>query len=154
MSTVIAKTVTRAVVPIILVVSMSFFLQGHNLPGGGFIAGVLTAVGLTLLYVVYSISYVEDHVLRRADKSIVEQFEHSLVEDYRFLVPAGLTVAAGAGIVSILFGKPFLTQDHWLLEHLPVYGELHVASAVAFDLGVYIVVVASLLTIVSVVGEE
>lgn len=154
MTTIIAKTVTRAVVPIILVVSIAFFLQGHNLPGGGFIAGVMTAVGFGLIYIVYSIDYLEDHVLRQTDKAGLGQFQHSILEDYRLFTGIGLTVAVGTGLTALMFDLPFLSHDYWILKHLPVYGEFEVASAFFFDLGVYIVVTASLLTILSVVGEE
>ena len=154
MTTLIAQTVTRAVLPIILVVSLVYFMQGHNLPGGGFIAGVMTAVGFALVYIVYSIDYLENTVLRRTENSILEQFQHSILEDYRLFTAVGLALAAGTGIVAMLFGLSFLTHDHWLVEHLPILGEVHFASAFFFDLGVYIVVTAGLLTIISVVGEE
>jgi multicomponent Na+:H+ antiporter subunit B len=52
------------------------------------------------------------------------------------------------------FGYPFLTQGVAFVEPLPVYHELEVASALAFDLGVYAVVVGALLTITAVVGGE
>jgi multicomponent Na+:H+ antiporter subunit B len=146
MTTVIAQTVTRAVVPIIMVISTAFLLQGHNLPGGGFIAGVMTAVGVTLLYVVYSVEYVESTVMRGIDSSLTDR--------YRLFAGVGLAVAAGTGITAMAFGLPFLSQDHWLLHGLPVYGDIHIASAFIFDLGVYLVVTMALLTIIAVVGEE
>jgi multicomponent Na+:H+ antiporter subunit B len=54
----------------------------------------------------------------------------------------------------MLFDVPFLTQAVVFVEHIPLYGELEFASALAFDLGVYFVVVGSLLTILAVVGKE
>ena len=62
--------------------------------------------------------------------------------------------AAGAGLLAMVFGVPFLTQGYTILEHVPIYGEVELASAVVFDLGVYAVVVGALLTILSAVGSE
>ena len=62
MTTIIMKTTARVVVPIVLVVAISLFLQGHSLPGGGFIGGVLTVAGFALVYVAY------DRVLAVVDR--------------------------------------------------------------------------------------
>lgn len=153
MSTVISKSVTKATAPIILITSVALLLQGHNLPGGGFIGGVLTAAGFALIYTVFSIDYLETEILGRTHRSVVESFEHSIQEDYRDMFAAGLLLAAGTGVVAVLFGLEFLSHDFWVF-HWPIYTEMHVASAFAFDLGVYLVVVGALLTILSVVGEE
>lgn len=154
MTTVIIRTVTRLTVPIILLVSVALFLQGHNHPGGGFIAGVLTTSAFALIYVAYGLDFLEEDVLGRESGSTVEHLSHGVVMDYRRLFAYGLALAAGTGIVAIGLGFPFLTHDYVILEHLPLYGELELASAVAFDLGVYAVVVGALLTILSVVGSE
>lgn len=153
-STVILETVTRTVVPLIFVTAIALLLQGHNLPGGGFIAGVLTAVAIALVYVTYGTRYIEDEVLGGRVEGVVEHLQAGIVEYYRLLFAVGLAVAAGSGVVAMLFGLPFLTQTYWIFHHVPLYGEFEVASALAFDLGVYFVVVGALLTIVSVVGEE
>jgi multicomponent Na+:H+ antiporter subunit B len=68
-------------------------------------------------------------------------------------VPA-IAVAAGSGLVPLYWDVPFLAQDHWYVSDVPLYETVHLASAVAFDLGVYMVVVGALLTILSVVGAE
>ena len=160
MSTVILRTATRVVVPFTLVVSLALFLQGHNQPGGGFIAGVLTSSAFALVYIAYSLDFLEDEILGRTVESTVEHIRHGVVTVYRTLFGGGLTLAVASGVVAILYGAfagektyPFMSQsyDFW---HLPVYGEIEVASALAFDLGVYAVVVGALLTILSVVGEE
>ncbi|MFB6069279.1 MAG: MnhB domain-containing protein [Halobacterium sp.] len=160
MTTVIMKTVTRVVVPIILMVSFALFLQGHNQPGGGFIAGVLTASAFALIYIAYSLDFLEDDVLGRDVETAVEHIRHGVVADYRRLFGLGLFLAAGSGVAAMAYGYlftdsglPFMSQNYTYL-HLPLYGELEVASAVAFDLGVYAVVVGALLTILSVVGAE
>lgn len=154
MSTVIARTVTRTVVPLILVTAIALLLQGHNLPGGGFIGGVLTVTAFALIYVIYGMDYLEEELLHHNREPILESLQHGIAENYQLAFGLGLALAAGAGLVPLLFGQNFLFQTFWVFEHLPIYGELHVASALAFDLGVYFVVVGALLTILAVVGSE
>ena len=154
MSTVIARTVTRTVVPLILVTAVALLLQGHNLPGGGFIGGVLTVTAFALIYVIYGLNYLEEELLHQSREPLIESIQHGIVGNYQIAFAVGLAVAAVAGLVPLFWGLPFLAQDFWVLHHLPIYGELHVASALAFDLGVYFVVVGALLTILAVVGTE
>jgi multicomponent Na+:H+ antiporter subunit B len=153
-TTVIFRTVTRLTVPIILLVSIALFLQGHNHPGGGFIAGVLMASAFALIYIAYGLDFLEEDVLGRETGSNLEHLQHGVVTDYRLTFAAGLAIAAGTGLVAVAIGLPFLSQDYVILEGLPLYHEVELASAVAFDLGVYAVVVGALLTILSVVGTE
>ena len=151
--TVIARTVTRLVVPLILVTAVALLFQGHNLPGGGFIAGVLTVTAFVLIYVIFGLDYLETELLDR-EPSVRYETESGIVREYGQVFALGLAVAAGSGIAAIALGYPFLTQAVAFVEPLPVYGYLEVASALAFDLGVYAVVVGALLTIVAEVGAE
>jgi multicomponent Na+:H+ antiporter subunit B len=152
-TTVITRTATRISVPIILVLSVALFVQGHNVPGGGFIGGVLTATAFALVYVAFDPRYLEDEVLDRAGPDD-EGADAGIVADYALVLGVGLALAAGSGVVPMLFDLSFLTQDFWLLHGVPLYGEVELASAVAFDLGVYLTVVGALLTVLSVVGAE
>jgi multicomponent Na+:H+ antiporter subunit B len=151
--TVIAETVTRIVVPLILVTAFALLLQGHNLPGGGFIAGVLTATAFALTYIIYGLDYIQTELL---DSSVVYPDKLSSVIGREFgpVFGVGLAVAAGGGLAAIALGYPFLTQGVVFVEGLPLYHELEVASALVFDLGVYFVVVGGILTILAVVGQE
>ncbi len=151
--TVIARTVTRLVVPMILVTAIALLLQGHNLPGGGFIAGVLTVTAFALVYIIYGLDYLETELLDRT-AAVRYETESGIVREYGQVFALGLAVAAGSGVAAMALGYPFLTQAVAFLEHLPVYGELEVASALVFDLGVYAVVVGALLTILAEVGAE
>jgi multicomponent K+:H+ antiporter subunit A len=122
----ILQLVSRLVLPFALLVSIHLFLRGHNLPGGGFIAGLVLAIGLVLMLVAHG----ERWMAERAGL------------DYRAWIGAGLVVAAATGLASWLFGAPFLTSTYdypWLSG----VGGVPLASASAFDLGVYLVVVGS-----------
>jgi multicomponent Na+:H+ antiporter subunit B len=149
-ATIVSQTVVRIVVPIILVAAIALLLQGHNLPGGGFIGGVLTATAFVLVYVIFGMKYLAD-VLGLPTQS---DDGHGPVSAYRWLFGLGLAVALGSGIAPIFVGFPFLTQAVLFVEGLPLYGSLEVASALAFDLGVYFTVVGALLTILGEVGSE
>jgi len=150
MTTVIARTVTRLVVPIILVTAVALLLQGHNLPGGGFIAGVLATTAFVLVYVIQGLEYLRTVLGIDPDSP----FEHAPVAAYQAILAAGLLIAFGSGLVPMLYGTAFLTQGYTILHGVPIYGELEVASALAFDLGVFFTVVGGLLSIVAVVGTE
>jgi len=148
-TTAIARTVVRVVVPVILITAIALLLRGHNLPGGGFIGGVLTVTAFVLVYVVFGLEFLVSDLLGRSGDA-----GHRPVEWYRWLFAAGLALAAGSGLAPLLYGSPFLSQAVLFVEGVPVYGELEVASALAFDLGVYLTVVGGLLTVVGEVGAE
>ncbi|WP_160133108.1 MnhB domain-containing protein [Halococcus salsus] len=152
-ATVIARTVSRIVFPLILLTAFALLLQGHNRPGGGFIAGVLTAVAFALLMIIYGFDYIESELLgRETDGAVAAAF--TIVTDNSLVFALGLALAVGSGLVAMVFGLPFLTQTVVFLHDLPVYHELELASAFVFDLGVYLVVVGALLTVLTVVGAE
>ncbi len=144
-TTVIARTVTRLVVPIVAMTAIALFLQGHNLPGGGFIGAVLTAAALVLVYVVFGTQYLVDTVDAEGPR---------LVGAYRALFAFGLAVALVSGLAPMALGGEFLTQAVFFIHDLPLYGELEVATALGFDLGVYLTVVGALLVVVAEVGNE
>jgi multicomponent K+:H+ antiporter subunit A len=125
----------RPLLPLALVVSLYILLRGHNLPGGGFIAGLVTAVALILQYIARGIDFARVR----------------LPIDHPRLIAAGLAIAAATGLASWIFGAPFLTSAHGHVD-LPLLGDVELASAMAFDLGVYVVVVASTLLILTELG--
>jgi multicomponent K+:H+ antiporter subunit A len=125
----------RVLLPFALVVAVYLFLRGHNQPGGGFIAGLVTAVALVMQYM----SLGRDRAERLLDTNFVR------------LVGAGIAIAGLTGMGAWLFGRPFLTSAHGH-SHLPVIGELPLASAALFDLGVYLAVVGATMLTLSALG--
>jgi multicomponent K+:H+ antiporter subunit A len=101
-------------------------LRGHNLPGGGFVAGITLAVGFILQYMAGGTRWAEDRLA---------------IKPLRWIA-AGVLLAAGTGAGAWLFGHPFLTS-HVAHVTLPVIGELHVPSVFLFDLGVFSLVVGA-----------
>ncbi|SDJ48065.1 multicomponent Na+:H+ antiporter subunit B [Halovenus aranensis] len=153
MTTVIMRTTARIVVPIVLVVAFSLFLQGHNLPGGGFIGGVLTVAAFALVYVAYNLDYLESGVLGREVEREASIGQHRSVAAYRRLFMLGLVVILLSAFAGVVFGQPVLSQSFVHL-HLPLFGDIELASALVFDIGIFCVVVGGLLTVFSVVSAE
>ena len=116
----------RTLFPIMTVVSIFFFMRGHNEPGGGFVAGLIMAVAIILQYMVGGTVWVEEQL---------RLFP-------RRLVAIGLLVAAATGAGSWYFGYPFLTS-HSAHPQLPLLGVVPLPSAFLFDLGVYVLVVGA-----------
>jgi multicomponent K+:H+ antiporter subunit A len=120
------QLVARLILPFTVLVAVFFYLRGHNLPGGGFIGGLVLAIGLLLQAVAHGQSWV-------AQRSSL---------DYRAWVGWGLMVAVLSGVGSWWFGAPFLTSTYdypWL----PGIGGVPLASASIFDAGVFLVVVGA-----------
>jgi multicomponent K+:H+ antiporter subunit A len=117
------QRISQLVLPFAMLVSLHLFLRGHNLPGGGFIAGLVLALALMLQVVAHGLDWVD----RR------------MAVDYRAWIGTGLLIAAATGMASFGFGAPLLTSTYdypWL----PGVGGVPLASASLFDLGVYLVV--------------
>jgi multicomponent Na+:H+ antiporter subunit B len=132
-----------------MVAAIALLLQGHNLPGGGFIAAVTVASGIALVYVIHGLGALQAFLGSSGEGAL---FGHGPLDWYRLLFALGLALAAGSGMVPIVYGDPFLTQTFVVFHHVPFFGEFEIASALAFDTGVFLTVVGGLLTIVSVVG--
>jgi multicomponent K+:H+ antiporter subunit A len=117
------------VLPLALVVSAYIFWRGHNLPGGGFIAGLVTAVALVLQYM--ALGQVRAEALLHG------------AGGRRFVRWIGMGWASPGSPASApsSSAEPFLTSAHGH-PTVPVLGELPLATAALFDLGVYITVVA------------
>ncbi len=127
----------RFLLPVMGVIAVYFFMRGHNLPGGGFVAGLIFATSLIVQYMVAGTDWVESHLRLRPHRWI----------------GWGLVTACGTGIGAWLLGHPFLTS-HTAHVHLPLLGELHLPSAFVFDLGVFLVVVGTTMLILVALAHQ
>lgn len=132
----ILETLSRLLLPLALLVSAFIFLRGHNLPGGGFIAGLITASALILQYIATGSAWVEQRRPLR----------------YQRMAGAGVMIAGLTGLGSLAFAAPFLTSafGHF---HLPLVGEIELATALFFDLGVYLAVVGAVMLMLAGLGK-
>ena len=116
----------RLLLPFMGVIAVYFFMRGHNLPGGGFVAGLIFAVAILVQYMLAGTVWVESRLNLRP---------------HRWL-GFGLLLACTTGLGAWWFGHPFLTT-HTAHVEWPLVGELHLPSAFVFDLGVFAVVVGT-----------
>ena len=133
----VPAVLVRLLLPIALVVSFYLFMRGHNQPGGGFVAGLVMSVAFILQYMVAGTQWVEAQMSLRPMR----------------WMGFGLFSATLTGLGALFVGYPFLTTHTWHFS-LPVLGDIHVASALFFDVGVYAMVVGSTLLMLTALGHQ
>jgi multicomponent K+:H+ antiporter subunit A len=116
----------RLMFPAIALLAAYLLLRGHNLPGGGFAAGLTLAIAVILQYMAGGTRWAEARLAMRPVR----------------WMGTGLLLAGATGAASWLFGYPFLTS-HTAHVRVPVLGELDLPSAFLFDLGVFSLVVGA-----------
>ena len=134
---VIFEVVARVLFHTMIVYSVYLLFSGHNAPGGGFAAGLVTGIALTVRYLA---------------GGRYELGEAAPVQPGA-LLGAGLFVAAGTGVAAMVLSKPVLTSAHVPL-HLPLVGTVDLVTSLFFDIGVYLVVVGLVLDILRTLGAE
>lgn len=129
------------ILPLALVISLYIFLRGHNYPGGGFIAGLITSLALIIQYIALGQDQAEQMLKAKSGRL------------YEIWIGTGLTIAGLTALAAWYWGRPFLTSAHIYVSP-PILGEMHLASAAAFDVGVYITVVGATMLMISVLGDS
>jgi multicomponent K+:H+ antiporter subunit A len=120
--------VTRVLMPIALVVGLYIFLRGHNQPGGGFVAGLVVAIALLMQYMASGFAWTQER------KRI----------EYHTMIGLGVIIAGLTGAGAWLAGQPFLTSA-FTYVHLPPIEEFELATAMLFDLGVFLTVLGAVM---------
>lgn len=138
MKSIILHAAARLLVALLLLFSVFMLLRGHNLPGGGFIGGLIGAVG----FVVYAIACGSKDA--RAALRVPP-------ED---LAMVGLGLALLGGLMAALFGEAFFTGQWLFIGATEDSKGLPISSVLLFDIGVYLVVMGSILTLVFALEEE
>ncbi|MDO5372977.1 MAG: Na+/H+ antiporter subunit A [Corynebacterium glutamicum] len=129
---------TRILFPAMIMLSVYFFFAGHNAPGGGFAGGLVASLAFSLRYLAGG----------------REELEEALPIDAGRILGTGLFVAATAVLwPMVLLGEPPLTSHIWDLT-LPLIGEIHIASALIFDFGVYLIVIGLTMHILNSLGGQ
>jgi multicomponent K+:H+ antiporter subunit A len=130
------RQMMQPMLPLALAVSIYIFLRGHNLPGGGFIAGLIAAVAIVLQYLSAGIAFAQARMRR----------------DFVRVLGAGLLIATLTGVASWALGLPFLTGGYTYV-YPPLMEPVELASALVFDLGIYLVVIASIVLVLTELGQ-
>jgi multicomponent K+:H+ antiporter subunit A len=119
---------TRVMMPLALMVAAYIFFRGHNLPGGGFIAGLVAAIAVIMQYMASGFSWTSER----------QRFY------YHGIIGSGVLIAAATGIGAWFNDMPFLTSAFGYI-HWPPLNEFEWATAALFDLGVFLAVVGAVL---------
>ena len=120
--------VTRLLMPIAITVGIYIFLRGHNQPGGGFVAGLVIAIALLMQYMASGFAWTQER------KRI----------EYHTMIGLGVVIAGCTGAGAWLSGTPFLTSAYTYV-HLPPIEEFELATAMLFDLGVFLTVLGAVM---------
>lgn len=132
----ILQAAAQLLLPLLLLLSVFLLLRGHHEPGGGFIGGLVASAAIAL------------HLFATDMRSA----RGVLRIDPRTLMGLGLLVALGSAFIGPLTGGAFFA-GRWVYVEVPVLGELHLGTPLLFDLGVYLVVIGSVLTFVLTLAE-
>ncbi|MDL9998676.1 monovalent cation/H+ antiporter subunit A [Variovorax sp. J22P240] len=133
----VPAVLVRLLLPLSVLVSVYFFMRGHNQPGGGFVAGLVMSVALVLQFIVSGTEWVEEHLRIYP----------------RRWIAVGLMLALATGGGAVVLGYPFLTT-HTAHLHLPRLGEVHVPSALFFDMGVFALVLGATMLILTSLAHQ
>ncbi len=132
---VVFEVVARAVFPVLMIFSAYLMFTGHYTPGGGFAGGLVAGLALAVRYLAGG---------RR-------ELDAAAPVDAGVVLGSGLAVAAAAGVVPVLAGANTF-QSAVLDLPVPLLGEVHVVTSLAFDVGVYLVVVGLALDVLRSLG--
>ena len=136
MNSLILRTIAPVLVSLMVLFSIFVLLRGHNEPGGGFIGGLIAVAALSIYGIAFGVGAV-----RRA------LYFHPAT-----IAGGGLMLSALSGLVSALFGAPFMT-GLWVTP--VIFGtEIPLATVMSFDIGVYLVVVGAIGAVALSLEEE
>ena len=133
----VPAVLVRLLLPFAVLVAVYLFMRGHNQPGGGFVAGLVFSCAIVLQYTISGTQWVEAHLALYP----------------RRWMAAGMLVALATGVGAMGAGYPFMTS-HTAHLTLPLLGEVHVASAMFFDTGVFLLVVGATLLILTSIAHQ
>jgi multicomponent Na+:H+ antiporter subunit B len=136
MSSLILRTATRFLMPLLLLFALFLLLRGHNEPGGGFVGGLVVAAA----FVLYAIS------------AGVPASRCALLIRPSTLLSVGLLVALASALPALVVGRPFMSALWTEVGAGP--GAWAIGTPLVFDVGVFLAVIGVVLTIVFTLAED
>lgn len=122
----IPRVIMQWLFPAVIVVAIFLFMRGHDLPGGGFAAGIAMSIAFVLQYMASGTRWIEARMR---------------VQPISW-IGMGLLIALGTGAGSWMLGYPFLTSYFQYVD-VPLLGAIPAPTAMLFDLGVFVLVVGA-----------
>lgn len=138
MNTIILSIAARYLAIILILLSVMVLYRGHNLPGGGFIGGLMAAAGV-LVHALANGWQVTSKAIR--------------FDPLRIMV-LGLLVAGGSGLCGMFAGEPFLTGLWGPTWYVPLLGKVKLGTPLLFDVGVYLTVIGFTLKCARAMGQQ
>ncbi|SDT17939.1 multisubunit sodium/proton antiporter, MrpA subunit /multisubunit sodium/proton antiporter, MrpB subunit [Microlunatus soli] len=132
---VVFEVMTRLLFPVMILCSLYLLFTGHNAPGGGFAAGLITGLALAVRY------------LAGGAGELVE----AAPVDAGKVLGLGLVVSVLSAVAPMPFGGRIL-ESYAVDLHLGVLGDVHLVTSMFFDIGVYLVVVGVMLDLIRSLG--
>lgn len=131
------EVLTRVIFHPMMLFALFLLFSGHNAPGGGFAAGLVAGLALTVRYLAGG----------RFELGEAAPVHPGLV------LGTGLFLSAGVGLVALLAGQEVL-ESTILDLHIPVLGDVHLVTSLFFDIGVFLVVIGLVIDILRSFGAE
>ncbi|WP_419705666.1 Na+/H+ antiporter subunit A [Promicromonospora sp. NFX87] len=131
------EVLTRLLFHPMILFALFLLFSGHNSPGGGFAAGLVAGLALTVRYLAGG----------RYELGEAAPVHPGLV------LGTGLFLSAGVGLVALVAGQAAL-ESTILDLHLPVLGHVHLVTSLFFDVGVFLVVIGLVIDILRTFGAE
>lgn len=135
MKSIILKTASNYLLPLLLLFAVFILFRGHYKPGGGFVGGLIASIAFVLHAFANGLPATRK-LLRYAPGTFI---------------PVGLALALLSGMVPVLAGYPFLSAE-WLTVKVPIIGM--VGTPLVFDIGVFFVVIGVTLTILFTISDN
>lgn len=129
MRSLILTKAVQGISPIAIIFSIYMLLKGHNEPGGGFIAGLISSIAVFLLGLAYG----------------VQQTRIKLLSFTRQCLAGGIFICISSGTLALFKGQPFFTHT---------YFESGFSTSLLFDVGVYLIVIGVSLTVLGYMGGK
>jgi len=124
----ILRVGTKLILPFIMLFALYVQFHGDYGPGGGFQAGVISAGSVILLAITFGLGRAK----RIAPPAIVDR-----------MVPLGVLIFAGAGVVGLLRGRNYL--DYAVFHRDPVHG--HEWGILIVEAGVLVTVAGTMIAL-------
>ncbi|MEM9349270.1 MAG: Na+/H+ antiporter subunit B [Pseudomonadota bacterium] len=138
MSSLILRVGTRYLAGILLLFSIYMLLRGHNQPGGGFIGGLIGSTG----FVLYAIAWGTEDA-RKALRILPQN-----------IAMAGLGIALLGGLGAAFAGEALFAGQWYFIGDFKSGEYIPLSTVLIFDVGVYLVVFGSILSLVFAMEEE
>lgn len=121
----ILKTASHHLVPVVVALSLILLWRGHNLPGGGFIGGLVASMAGVLVYLAEG-----EQALRRTLRFAPES-----------ILVGGLILALSSALWGWLLGDAFFEASWLPAIYLPLLGKVLLGTPLIFDVGVFFAVI-------------